>query len=100
MVQVGIFPQLGGKLDAALFVRRDLHRRGVEHSAHIAALDQALLGNALGHLLKLLGGESRQTVVQPAGDKEGLPHAVPEFGGEIQPALGIDGVIILTHEHG
>ena len=40
-----------------------------------------------------------QEVVQPAGDDEGLPHRITEAGGEIQTALGVDGVIILTDQH-
>ena len=38
-------------------------------------------------------------MVKPAGHNEGFPHHVAETGGEIQTALGIDGVIILTNEH-
>ncbi len=38
-------------------------------------------------------------MVQPAGDDEGLPHRIAEAGGEIQTALGVDGVIILTDQH-
>ena len=43
VVEPCIFPQLGGQLDAALLVRRDFHRRSVQHTADLAAFDQALL---------------------------------------------------------
>ena len=99
MVKACILPQLGGQLDAALLVRADLHRRSVEHTADLAALDKALFLDLGSDLFKFLGREGGQTVVQPAGDDEGLPHRIAEAGGEIQTALGVDGVIILTDQH-
>ena len=99
MVEARVLPQLGGQLNAALLVRGDLDGGGVEHTADLAALDEALFLNFGGDLFELLRREGGQAVIQPPGHDEGLPHRVPEAGGKVQTPFCIDCVIILTDEH-
>ena len=99
MVEARVLPQLGGQLNAALLVRGDLDGGGVEHTADLAALDEALFLNFGGDLFELLRREGGQAVIQPPGYDEGLPHRVPEAGGEVQTPFCVDCVIILTDEH-
>ena len=99
MGEARVLPQLGGQLNAALLVRGDLDGGGVEHTADLAALDEALFLNFGGDLFELLRREGGQAVIQPPGHDEGLPHRVPEAGGKVQTPFCVDCVIILTDEH-
>ena len=75
-------------------------KNSLTQSADGAAFDKALFLDLGGDLFKLIAGESGQTMVQPAGDDESLAHRIAELCGEIQAALGVDGVIVLAYQHG
>ena len=48
VAQVGVFPQFCGQLNAALLIRCYFHRRGIQHTADIAALYHTFFDNVHG----------------------------------------------------
>ena len=70
-----------------------------EEGAHLPGLGDGQ-GVKLGGEVRPLGvGVHRQAAVQADGDVKGLPQLLPVLGGDEQPALGVDIVLILP-DHG
>ena len=93
LLQAGVFAQLLRDHDAALAVRLALGGVG-KQAAHSLGLAHGQRGKFFGEAVPGGLGVDRQTGVHTHGQVEGGAQLLPELGGDEQPALGVDTVLV------
>ena len=99
LFQPGVGAQLCRQQDASLLVRHHLAGGAEQIAGDSPAVHQLIAFQLVRQPLDFLHGQCEQAVVHPFQHHKALAHGVAEFCGEVQPPLGIDGVIITAKKH-
>ena len=97
--QPRIGPQLCRQQDASLLVRHHFARGAEQIAGDGPAVHQLIAFQLVRQPLDFLHGQCEQAVVHPFQHHEAFAHGFPEFGGEIQPSFGVNGVIVPAKKH-